>query len=93
MGVLQGGERVKQRGSGADQPRPAGSRPPCHACPKKSPREAHRYELNMKNIRAVQLYYRTRAMCGRNLSDREAGDPVLARNMAIIDQIVRHHER
>jgi hypothetical protein len=72
--------------------RPPGSKTPCLKCPKKSPDQAHEYELSQRNIEALIAYRRIRALHGRCLSDEEAQDGMLGKNMAIIDTIIRNHE-
>lgn len=69
--------------------RPANVPTPCSSCPKKSPAEAPQYELSFKNSQAVNLYYQTRAMSAGNLTSRQRFDPLLAKNMALIDRIIR----
>lgn len=75
------------------KPVPMGkAKPPCRMCPKKSPEEAHQYELSRKNALTVQMYYTTRAMNGTNLSDEARQDSRLQSNLAIVDRIIRPHE-
>lgn len=85
---MTAGQRMKTR-SGEDQLRIAGS-PPCQCCPKKSPQQAHEYELSEKNMRTVNIYYQQRA--AGNLSPRQRHDATLAHNLALVDRIVRQHE-
>jgi hypothetical protein len=80
----------------AGQPlrRPDGSVPPCWKCPKQSPAHARGYERDMDRIvRTLALYFQSRATHGRSLSERAARDALLARNLAIVDSIVRPWER
>lgn len=65
---------------------------PCGQCPKKSPEQAHEYELSSRNLQAVEFYYLTRAMNGLNLSDELKRDAIVQRNISIIDRIVKPHE-
>lgn len=76
---------------GVPTPNPTGYTP-CSTCPKKSPDKAHKYELSNKNRQTLALYYRTRAMSGVNLSDAARSDPIVQKNLAIIDRIVRAFE-
>lgn len=66
---------------------------PCRTCPKKSPQEAHLYELSPKNERAVEFYYTTRAMRGVNLTDAQKQDAILQQNMGIIERIIQAYEQ
>lgn len=66
--------------------------PNCAKCPKESPQNAHRHELSEKNAKAVEFYFTTRAMSGANLTDAMRQDPIVQRNMATIDRIVRPYE-
>ncbi len=85
--------RLVQR-AGRPVRRPPGSPTPCWNCPKKSPAEARGFERDMGKIsRTLELYCQVRATAGRCLSDREASDPLLARNLAIVDAIVRRGQR
>ncbi len=73
--------------------RPPSSPTPCWKCPKQSPALAAGCERDLDRIhRTLELYYQVRATAGRLLSDREAADPLLARNLAIVDAIVRKWE-
>lgn len=65
---------------------------PCHTCPKKSPEQAHLYELSDRNKLAVEFYFTTRAMSGLNLTDDMRQDAIVQRNLAIIDRIIRPYE-
>lgn len=71
--------------------RPANSKTPCRTCPKKSPEQAHEYELSDKNRKAVDLYFAVRG--GAELRDDLKHDAILARNMGIIDRIMRQYEQ
>lgn len=74
---LRGGEPVK---------RPPGAKPPCRGCPKKSPEQAHEYELSPRNRRLYWYYLRHRA------TGCEPMDEVTRERFAIIDPIVRSAE-
>jgi len=50
---------------GRPVPRPAGSQPPCFACPKRSPAEAPQYELSQKNRLLVAYFHELRACHGQ----------------------------
>ncbi len=74
--------------------RPAQSPTPCWKCPKRSPAQAAGYERDLARIeRSMELYFQMRASDGRALPDGKAADPLLCRNLAIIDVIVRRWER
>lgn len=66
--------------------------PNCGACPKQSPQQAHLHELSDRNKQAVEFYFTTRAMSGANLTDEQRQDPIVQRNLAIIDQVIRPYE-
>ena len=73
--------------------RPPASAPPCWSCPKKSPQESRGFERDLEKIgRTIELYYRIRGTAGCCLSAAERSDSVLARNMAIVDAVVRKAE-
>jgi len=79
--ILRGGRPVR---------RPSGSPTPCWSCPKKSPAHSRGCERDMQRIsQTLELYYQVRATAGRCLSECEAADPRLARNLAIVDAVVR----
>ena len=65
---------------------------PCHRCPKKSPDQAHEYELSPANQKAVDFYYTTRGMNWTNLTESMRSDPIVQRNMHIIDRLIRPME-
>lgn len=69
--------------------RPAKTAPPCGQCPKQSPEKAHEHELSDKNWRAYAHYQQARAV---GLTEAERADPIVRRNFAVIDQVVRQHE-
>lgn len=69
--------------------RPANVPTPCDRCPKQSPEKAHEHELSDKNWRAYAHYQQARAV---GLTDGERADPIVRRNFAAIDQVVRQHE-
>lgn len=85
------GGRVKR--CGMDVPRHSNQPTPCHKCPKKSPEEAHKYELSLKNQKAVQFHSVSKAVGFRNLTPEMANDPILQRNFAIIGGIEEQHDR
>jgi hypothetical protein len=82
--ITRGGQQIR---------RPEGTPTPCAMCPKKSPKEAHNYELTTRNIKAVQFYRITQAMHGRNIVGRMRRDTVMQRVLATIDVIMKQHER
>jgi hypothetical protein len=65
---------------------------PCRSCPKGSPKEAKGLALGQRQIRTVNFYLQVRATHGASMNERERSDPLLLRNMAIVDQVVRRHE-
>jgi hypothetical protein len=74
--------------------RPAHSPTPCWKCPKRSPAQAAGYERDIARIeRSMELYFQLRAGTGRVLPDDKAGDPLLCRNLGIIDALVGRWER
>jgi hypothetical protein len=85
-------DRIHERG-GKPMLRPSSSATPCQTCPKKSPQEAHRYELNDRSRLALEVYRQVKASHGACLSDRERRDPILLRNLAIIDRLITRSER
>ena len=78
---------------GHDWLRPAGVPPPCGKCPKRSPQEAHLYELSPKNRRTLELYFRVRATRGACLTKRMRDDALLASNLALVEAVVRRWEK
>lgn len=78
---------------GKKQRRRFGSPTPCRECPKKSPAEAKWHELTADNLQALQFYREVQASGGGCLTDAMRRDRRLLRNLSIIDQIVKGHER
>lgn len=74
--LSRGGKRVA-RGS---------TPPPCHQCPKKSPEQAHEYELSERNIKMYEMYLKSQATSGLCLGDL-ASDPMVQRDFAVIHNI------
>lgn len=66
--------------------------PPCHTCPKKSPQHARQLILTTANRKTVQIYFEVRATAGKCLTDREAKDVTLKRNLSLVDRIIRREE-
>lgn len=79
-------------GPGPPQRRIQGCPPPCAQCAKESPAKAAQHELSDKNWRAYQFYLRQRAMNFNALTKQEQTDPIVQRNMKIIDEVLRAHE-
>lgn len=79
-------------GEGEPLKRGKGSCPPCKQCPKESPEKASQHELSVKNWQAYQFYLRHRAMNFQSLTEQEKRDPIVQRNMKIIDEVVRNYE-
>lgn len=75
------------------QPRPKGSPTPCFDCPKKSPKEAHLYELTDANLKAANLYYRGRATGWRGFPEWLLSEPLFSRLMALIGRTVKSVEQ
>jgi hypothetical protein len=71
------------------QLRPKGTLPPCVRCPKQSPERAKEFELSAKNWRAFAHYQEAKAV---GLTENERTDPIVRRNFAVIDQIVKAFE-
>ena len=70
--------------------RPPDTLLPCWKCPKQSPAAAAGCERDIDRIaRTVRLYFEVQATAGRCLSDRQAADRLLVRNLAIVDAVVR----
>lgn len=65
---------------------------PCSQCPKKSPAEAHKYQLNERNQQAVRFYRRVRATCGTAMPERAKEDSVTLAVMEVIDEAMRAYE-
>jgi hypothetical protein len=66
--------------------------PPCKLCPKKSPDVAWLYELSDKNAEAFEHWKRHRSMNFNGMTDAEKADPIVQRNFAIIDSVMRAYE-
>lgn len=64
------------------QVRPKGTLPPCQRCPKGSPEQAKAVELSPKNWLAFSHYRQVKSV---GVSEVERNDPIVRRNMAIID--------
>jgi hypothetical protein len=71
---VRGGEPVLRKGT----------KPNCKECPKKSPEQAHLYELSRPNRLTLELYWQYRG--------RPVQDPIMLRNFGIIEQLYREHE-
>jgi hypothetical protein len=78
---------------GAPVRRPPGSPTPCWQCPKQNPAQGSGCERDLERIqRTLRLYFEVRATAGRALSNREAADRLLMRNLALVDASVRRWE-
>ena len=73
--------------------RPGKILPPCDQCPKESPEKAHEHELSDRNRQTVRLYHQVRATQGGCMTEAMKADRLLARNLAIVDQLYREWER
>lgn len=76
--------RRNQRG-GQDIARPKGVPLPCTNCPKKSPEHAETLKLSRKNRWIWNLYLKVRATFGRCLSNKQARDLWIGRDLAILE--------
>lgn len=83
----------RRQHGGQDWLRPDNVPPPCAKCPKGSPEQEHESMLSPKNLKTFLLFLRIRATAGRCLTPRQARDPVLLRNLSVVDSMVRCHER
>lgn len=90
-GNVLSGEKMKGR-DGQPQPRPEGVPTPCGICPKRSPEQAHQFELSEKNLKSVFLYFEVQGTAGACLGAM-AGDSLLRRNMGIIHHAVQSSDR
>lgn len=80
--VERGGKRIR---------RPPNTRLPCGTCPKKSPAEAHRYELTAKNRRAFQWCLEQLAVGG--VPAELQTDPIVRRNMRVVKELLNKRDR
>ena len=71
------------------QVRPKGTQPPCVRCPKQSPERAKEIVLSEKNWRAFAHYEEAKAV---GVTDEERRDPIVRRNFAVIEQVVKAFE-
>jgi len=71
---------------------PRAAPPPCDRCPKESPEREHLYVLSDKNYRTLKLHERFRTGV-YPLPKYLAGDPLLAENFAIIDEVIERGKR
>ncbi|TWT30719.1 hypothetical protein [Blastopirellula retiformator] len=86
--VAMGPDRVQ-----TPQRRLPGMKLQCGQCPKKSPQNAKRLELSVKNWKTYQLWREVKATHGRCLTDEMARDSIIRRNLAILDALHEVHER
>lgn len=73
--------------------RPPGTFAPCEQCPKKSPENAKRIALSLKNWKTLAIYRQVKATCGACLTDAMRNDRLLMKNMASIDVVYQAFER
>jgi hypothetical protein len=73
--------------------RPALLSTPCGECPKKSPENARLIKLNRRNLETVWIYRQVRATGGQCLTEAMAADPLLMRNLTLLDELYREHDR
>lgn len=69
--------------NGKPQRRPKGAPTPCKICPKKGPEYAKVYELSLKNLKTLGIYYQVKATSGACL--QHPIDPILQKNLGIIE--------
>lgn len=81
---MKAGKRVKA---------PKNYRTPCEACPKGSPERYEQIRLTARSAATLDLYRATRAMGGRNLTDAEASDELLAIMFSILDRLFTAKEQ
>ena len=62
--------------------------PPCWSCPKKSPEQAHEFELSKQGLELYNLYRKVKATSGACLSEEQRSSVILAERLALIDTIV-----
>lgn len=62
--------------------------PPCWSCPKKSPEQAHEFELSKQGFELYNLYRKVKATSGACLTDEQRSSSILAGRLALIDTIV-----
>lgn len=62
--------------------------PPCWSCPKKSPEQAHEFELSKQGHEIYNLYRKVKATAGACLSEEQRKSAVLAERLALVDAIV-----
>lgn len=70
--VKRGGKPIKRNGN-----------PPCRLCPKKSPEEAHQYELSPRNLRLLDYFLKHQAAGGMPM------DEATKDRFAIIDTMLK----
>lgn len=80
-----------QRG-GEPQRRRPGAPTPCRTCPRESPERAAAIALGRREFATIHFYLQVRATAGACLTERERMDPLLLRNLAIVDGVFRRHE-
>ncbi len=74
-------------------PRSAGTPTPCYRCPKKNPQEAAGVERDLPRAKAaVELYYQVQGTAGVCLSAEDASDPIIARNLGIVQEIIEEKQ-
>jgi hypothetical protein len=91
------GKRKTFCGGTRDLERTAASPPPCafdkDACPKGSPAEEAEHLLSADNWLSWQIYREVRATNGGCLTEAMKADPLLMRNLAMLDELARVRER
>lgn len=74
-------------------PRPIRAPAPCYRCPKKNPQEAAGVERDLpRTIAAVELYYQVQGTAGACLTDEDANDPIVIRNLGVVQQIIEEKQ-
>jgi hypothetical protein len=62
-------------------------------CPKESPEKEREHLLSDRNRKTVDLYLEVKTLGGVLLTAAERGDPLLRRNLSIVDRLYRQWER
>jgi hypothetical protein len=67
--------------------------PPCWKCPKKSPEQAHQYELSKGNQELYNLYCKVKATSGSCLTAEQKASDWLSSRLALIEMIVEQDKQ
>ena len=88
---LKTGKRIER--GGEPQRRRPGAPTPCRTCPRESPERGKALALGRREMATIHFYLQVRATAGVCLTERERADPLLLRNLAIVDGVFRQYER